>query len=255
MTKIPGLDLKNMKLAVISDIHGNLEALTAVIERIETCSVDQIISLGDNIGYGPNPNEVMDLLARNKIQSILGNHEMVVKSPRFITWFNPVAQKSVIKTHATLLPHHIKTIHTFKEHMIKENLRFVHGVPPHSPFLYPFQLSDKALARKILELAQPICFCGHTHELELIECTCHGELTRHPLDRGAQTLKKDSRYLINAGSVGQPRDANKDAKVVLYDSLTHTMEVLYVPYPYPVTMQKIRDAGLPESFATKLSPN
>jgi len=244
-----------MKLAILSDIHGNLEALTAVINRLETYTVDQIISLGDNIGYGPNPNEVMDLLAQKKIKSILGNHEMVVKHPRFITWFNPVAQKSVKNTNEALSPHHIKTIHTFKKHMVKENLRFVHGVPPHSPFLYPFQLSDKALARKISALAQPICFCGHTHELELIECTCHVELIRHPLSQGLQTLKKNSKYLINAGSVGQPRDANKDAKVILYESLTHTIEVLYVPYPYPVTMQKIRDAGLPESFATKLSPN
>ena len=243
-----------MKFAIISDIHGNLEALTAVINRLETCTIDKIISLGDNIGYGPNPNEVMDLLAQKKVESILGNHEMVVKHPRFITWFNPVAQKSVVKTNADLSPHHIKTIHALEKSMVEKNLRFVHGVPPHSPFLYPFQLSDKALAKKISLLAQPICFCGHTHELELIECTGHGDLIRHPLAQGIQTLKQGSRYLINAGSVGQPRDANKDAKVMLYDSLTHIIEVLYVPYPYPVTMQKIRDAGLPESFATKLSP-
>ena len=243
-----------MKLAIISDIHGNLEALTAIIERIETCAVDQVISLGDNIGYGPDSSEVMELLAHKKIQSILGNHEMVIKHPRFITWFNPVAQKSVLKTHANLSAHHIKTIHTFKKSMVKGNLRFVHGVPPNSPFLYPFQLSDKALARKISELEQPICFCGHTHELELIECNCHGKLTRNALFQGLHTLNENSRYLINAGSVGQPRDANKDAKLMIYDSHPHTIEVLYVPYPYPVTMQKILDAGLPESFANKLSP-
>ncbi|SMC85476.1 Predicted phosphodiesterase [Desulfocicer vacuolatum DSM 3385] len=244
-----------MKIAIISDIHGNLEALTAVMEHLNTCPVDQIISLGDNIGYGPNPNEVMDLLARHSIQSVLGNHEMVVKYPRFLKWFNPVAQKSVVQTNKSLLPHHIKTIHTFEKQMVKENLRFVHGMPPQSPFLYPFQLSTKGLAGKISELKQPVCFCGHTHELELIELTCRDKLIQAPLPQGVQSLQKTSKYLINAGSVGQPRDENKDAKLIIYDPLAYTIEVLYLPYPYRVTMQKIRDAGLPESFATKLSPN
>ncbi len=245
-----------MNIAIISDIHGNLEALTAVLERLNSCarSVGRIISLGDNIGYGPNPNEVMSLLAREKVESILGNHEMVIKYPRFLNWFNPVARKSVVKTHKDLFLTHVKTIHSFETFMVKDNLRFVHGVPPQSPFLYPFQLSDKHLARKISGLAQSICFCGHTHELEIIECKDQGQLCRRPLPMGAEILNKKHRYLINAGSVGQPREANKDAKVLLYNTKAHTIEVLYVPYPYKVTMQKIIAAGLPESFANKLSP-
>ena len=245
-----------MKIAIISDIHGNLEALTAVLERLNSCamSVERIISLGDNIGYGPNPNEVMTLLAREKVASILGNHEMVIKHPRFLNWFNPVARKSVVKTSKDLSLTHVKAIHDLETSMVKENLRFVHGVPPQSPFLYPFQLSDKHLARKISGLPQSICFCGHTHELEMIECNGQGQLCRRPLPPGGETLNKKYRYLINAGSVGQPREANKDAKLLIYNTKSHTIEVLYVPYRYKVTMQKIIDAGLPESFANKLSP-
>lgn len=243
-----------MKTAIISDIHGNLEALTAVLERLQARSVDRIISLGDNIGYGPNPNEVMTLLAREKVESILGNHEMVIIYPRFINWFNPVARKSVIKTTADLSLIHVKSIHTHKKFMVKKNLRFVHGVPPSSPFLYPFQLSDKKLAQKISNMDETICFCGHTHELEIIECTSQGELTRRPLAREGVALNKKYRYLINAGSVGQPRGSNKDAKALIYHGGSHSIEIIYVPYPYEVTMKKIIDAGLPESFAAKLSP-
>ncbi len=243
-----------MKIAVISDIHGNLEALTAVLEHLGTCAVDRIISLGDNIGYGPDPNEVMNLLVRENIESILGNHEMVIKAPRFLNWFNPVARKSAVKTTAALSSHHVRTIHTFEKSMVKGHLGFVHGVPPHSPFLYTFQLSDSALAQKISKMNPTVCFCGHTHELEMIECTGPNELVRRSLHQGGEPLKKETRYLINVGSVGQPRETNKDAKVVIYDDRTHTIEVLFIPYPYPVTMQKILDAGLPESFALKLSP-
>ena len=234
-----------MKIAIISDIHGNLEALTAVLEHLGTCAVDRIISLGDNIGYGPDPNEVMNLLAREKVESILGNHEMVIKAPRFLSWFNPVARKSVIKTTAALSLHHVRTIHTFEQSMVKADLRFVHGVPPQSPFLYTFQLSDSALAQKISELSQTVCFCGHTHELEMIECTGRNKLVRRPLHEGGQPLKKNTRYLINAGSVGQPRETNKDAKAVIYDASAHTLEVLYIPYPYPVTMQENPGCGAP----------
>ncbi len=243
-----------MNLAIISDIHGNLEALTAVLERLQSCAVDRIISLGDNIGYGPNPNEVMGMLAREKVESILGNHEMVIKHPRFLNWFNPVARNSVVKTTADLSLKHVKSIHTHETAMVKDALRFVHGVPPRSPFLYPFQLSDRLLAKKISDMGQSICFCGHTHELEIIECTNHGKLQRRPLARQGEALNRKYRYLINAGSVGQPRDSNKDAKVLIYHTRSHSIEVIYVPYPYKVTMQKIIDAGLPESFANKLSP-
>ena len=198
-----------MKIAIISDIHGNIEALTAVLERLESSAVAHIISLGDNIGYGPNPNEVMTLLARKKAQSILGNHEMVIRHPRFMNWFNPVARKSVIQTTANLSSHHVKTIHTLEESMVKGNLRFVHGVPPHSPFLYPFQLSDTALARKIWEMDQSVCFCGHTHELEIIESTDPSQLIRRPLLREGETLKKNPDTLSTQAVWGSPGSQTK----------------------------------------------
>ena len=243
-----------MKTAVISDIHGNLEAFTAVLAHLEKQGIHHIISLGDNIGYGPDPDKVMDLLARHQVISILGNHEMVICHPRFLKWFNPVARKSVAATTNALSPKHIRTIHSWETRLTKGNLQFVHGVPPRSPFLYTFQVPDPLLGQKLLEMERSVCFCGHTHELELIHSTPDGELLRRPLGRGRQVLDKQLRYLINVGSVGQPRDADKSAKLVIYDDVAHAVEVCYIPYPFEITAQKIRAAGLPESFARRLCP-
>lgn len=243
-----------MRIAVISDIHGNLEAFQAVLERIRGLAPDRIISLGDNIGYGPDPEPVMQHLETHQILSILGNHEMVIRHPRYLSWFNPQARESVTATSAGLSRRSTRQIATWHRCLVLDGIRFVHGMPPRSPFLYPFQLTETGLARKIRELPETICFCGHTHELELIQCTGSGTVIHHPLTQGKIQLEAGSRWLVNAGSVGQPRDENKDAKLLLFDDTDRLLEVVYVPYDYETTARKIRDAGLPDAFARRLYP-
>lgn len=241
-----------MKLVVISDIHGNLEAFTRVLDEIDRVRPDRVICLGDNIGYGPDSNRVVDRIRERGIESVLGNHEMAVKDQRFLKCFNPVAQESVRHMAASLTDDTISTIRTFEKSLVKDGIRFVHGVPEQSPFLYLYQFSDSGLAAKMRKMRERICFVGHTHELELIRLDTDGRLTREVLNEGRLFLESKAKYIVNAGSVGQPRDGDNNAKMVVYDSENGELEVVYVPYPFRKTAEKIIQSGLPRSFADKL---
>ena len=243
----------SMKIAVLSDIHGNLEAFQSVLAKLDTRSFDCIISLGDNIGYGPDPQAVMELLSKHDIRSVLGNHEMVIKDQRFMKWFNPKVQKSISFTCGQLSEDSIKTILGFPKSIILENTRFVHGCPDHSPFLYLFQLTESGLKKKMARMPQAICFIGHTHELGITTYDpTQNTVTESPLDPGITMLDPDKKYIINAGSVGQPRDPNKDAKVVIVDTGSLALEVLFISYDRHATIDKINRHGLNPSFAEKL---
>lgn len=245
-----------MKIAVISDIHGNLEAFTQVLKVIDSQPVDHIVSLGDNIGYGPDPEAVMVLINQYQIMSVLGNHEMILKDHRFIKWFNPKVQKNVGPSHAMLSPESVRRIKQFPRALVVENTRFVHGCPEKSPFLYLFQLTASGVKRKMSKMKEKICFIGHTHELGMmIYNPLLDQLDEKTLKEGRITLNPGNKYIINAGSVGQPRDINKDAKLIFFDAAKLTIDVHYIPYDNRTTIHKIRQAGFSESFAEKLMTN
>lgn len=242
-----------MILAVFADIHGNLEAFTSVIEQIRRDGVDRIISLGDNIGYGADSEKIIGLLHENRIESILGNHELAVIHKPFIKWFNPTARKAVRHTMDTISEESKQSIKVLKKSMVIEDMRFVHGAPPSSVALYLFQISDKNLAKKMAMMEETVCFTGHTHDLGRIEY--NGEIvTRKVLDKGITRLDAGKKHIINVGSVGQPRDGDNRAKYILFNTQTMTLDLRYVPYDYKTAAGKIIQAGLPEEFAQKLYP-
>ncbi len=245
-----------MRLIVLSDIHGNLEAFTAVLAWVDRtfsgpAAPDRIISLGDNIGYGPDPNGVMELICDRKIVSVLGNHEMAVVNPAFLACFNPVARKAADHTHTHLKPAFKKIIEGWPQSLVVGDLCFVHGSPPASAFVYLFQLSDVIVQRKMEAMEQWICFAGHTHDLELIVLE-NGVLTRKDLNPGAVLLDRRNKYIVNAGSVGQPRDTDPCAKAVVFDTKTGRLEVVFVPYDCHATANKIRKTTIPDVYADKL---
>lgn len=240
-----------MKIAVLSDIHANLEAFLKVLGDIDARGIQKIISIGDNIGYGPDPEAVMQLLLAKGIYSTLGNHEMPVKQKSFINWFNPVAQKSVHYTLSRLSEESLAAIKTFEPFVIFKGARFVHGVPKKSLTLYIFQLSEDILLKKFREMDESVCFIGHTHDLDLIAYDGVG-FERSALPEGVTTLDKEKKYIINIGSVGQPRDGDNRAKYVIWDSNANTVELKCLAYDYQKTGEKIRAAGLPEQYARRL---
>lgn len=241
-----------MRIAVLSDIHGNLEAFEAVLEDIGKAAPDRIISLGDNVGYGVDAAAVMALLETHGILSVLGNHEFALVHEPFINWFNPSARQAVAYTKENLPAPYVDTIKTYKKSMVMDGIRFVHGAPMNAVTVYLFQLSDKKLSSILNGMDESICFAGHTHQLELIEFD--GErLERMTLSEGHRVLDRNRKYVVNAGSVGQPRDRDKRAKYLIFDTETYGVDVRCIDYDAEKAAQKILAAGLPATYAERLT--
>jgi predicted phosphodiesterase len=240
-----------MRLGIISDIHGNLEAFGSVLSDIDDVGVDELICLGDNIGYGPDPVGVVRLLRDRSIYSLIGNHELAVAEPASLQWFNPVARRSLLKTIELMDENTIRFVTGLDRFQVRDGCRFVHGFPPESAATYLFQVDADGLCKTFGEYPERLCFVGHTHELEIVAFG-DGVARARPLKKGTTRLRKELRYIINVGSVGQPRDGNNNAKYVIFDSDRDLLEVRFVPYDISVTVQKIIAAGLPESHAMRL---
>lgn len=239
------------KFAVLSDIHSNLTAFEEVLRDIEALSITDIFSLGDNIGYGPEPDAVIQRLAELKIPSVLGNHELAVTDPSELDWFNPVARDSLRKTVAMLSEDSIEKIHRFPYCRVHDAYRFVHGFPPDSPVIYQFQASTEELRQTFETLSERFFFTGHTHYPEIIEFV-DDRIDRYEFNEGILQLNPEGRYIVNVGSVGQPRDGNNNAKYVVFDPDSTTLELRYIPYDVETVVAKILAAGLPEAHATRL---
>ncbi|MFP4316006.1 MAG: metallophosphoesterase family protein [Desulfovibrionales bacterium] len=239
-------------LAIFSDVHANLEAFQKVLEDMQEHDVSERIGLGDAIGYGPDPEAVVRLLMSEEIPSVLGNHEMVVKEPARMSWFNPGARESLHWTIAQLSPETKAFIQTrLPRFLLRQGLRFVHGYPPQSTTTYLYALGPDKLTRDMRSMDEDVCFVGHTHELELV-CFDGIRAERFPLGRGVLRLEKGKKYLINVGSVGQPRDGDKRAKYVLYDPVQRVLEVRYIAYDNTATYRKMIEKNLPRQYAERL---
>lgn len=240
-----------MKLAVISDIHGNIEAFHAVLTDMETTDIDDTICIGDCIGYGPDSEAVLAEVIQRNIPTTLGNHELAVLDKRHLDWFNPMARASVEKTIADLSDAAISYVRQLPRTLVVEQCRCVHGYPPESVRTYLFRKAPHALIKTLRAMEETVCFVGHTHDLELVSFDGR-QVERRPLKEGITALDSQYRYIINVGSVGQPRDGNNNAKYVIYDTERRELEVRFVPYDIAATVAKIKAAGLPESHANRL---
>lgn len=240
-----------MEIAIISDIHGNLEALSEVLVDIESTGIDDIVCLGDCIGYGPDPEAVINEIRRRAIPTIMGNHELAVCNPQQLTWFNPLAQNSLRKTRTMLSPESIDFIEQLPRRLVVAQCLCVHGYPPDSVRTYLFQKPTEELVKTFKNMPEPICFVGHTHELDIV--TFDGRRAEHlDLRQGRLDLDMKLQYIVNVGSVGQPRDGNNNAKYVIYDPQTGLLEVRFIPYNVAATVAKIKAAGLPANHADRL---
>jgi predicted phosphodiesterase len=240
-----------LKLAIISDIHGNLEALSNVLADIESAGIADIVCLGDCIGYGPDPEKVIAEIRQRQIPIIMGNHELAVCNPHQLAWFNPLAQASLRKTMTMLSSASIDFIEQLPKSIKIAQCLCVHGYPPDSVRTYLFQKPPEALIKTFKSMPESICFVGHTHDLEIVAFDGR-RIERHGLKQERINLDAELRYIINVGSVGQPRDGNNNAKYVIYDEETSVLEIRFIPYDIATTVAKIKAAGLPENHANRL---
>lgn len=240
-----------VKVAVLSDIHGNLEAFEAVCADLEQQGADRVICLGDNIGYGPNPEEVVCQVRQLGYLSVLGNHEFALMDERGRRWFNFQAEENNVETEKLLSDKSIGYCCCLPTFLEFQNAYFVHGYPPTSVFRYLDRQSDEKIATLFASALASIFFLGHTHRLELVTGK-KGVISRTTLGQETVLLEPDKKHIISCGSVGQPRDGDKRAKYIMWDCENHQLEVRFIDYDNKTTMEKIRNRGFPEIYALRL---
>lgn len=237
-----------MLIAILSDIHGNMEALEACWADLAGFPVDQIISLGDMIGYGPDPDDVLNWVREHQVLCSMGNHEWGIAFQAH-HWFNSTALKGLETTKSLLSADNLEFIASLPRYLVFQGARFVHGFPPESVTTYLFQVEEAELAHWLAQ-GETLTFVGHTHELVLVQCAEDG-LEQRPLGQGLVPVPTTP-CIFNVGSVGQPRDGNNKAKYLLWDTQAATVEIRFVAYDIACTVRKIKARGFPEYYGSRL---
>lgn len=237
-----------MRVAVLSDIHGNLEALEAVLAEVDQIGVDQVYSLGDIVGYGPSPGACVEIVRRRVAVSLMGNHDAAVAGLTSLEDFNEFARSAVAWTAGRLDDGQIEYLGSLPYLHREPDLLLVHASPIEPErWHYIHGLAD--IDEHFAAFTERLCFVGHSHRPGVY--TIRGE-------RGVtwrakcESLLPGLRCLVNAGSVGQPRDNNPQASYVLYDAASGSLEVRRVAYPVEKTQERMRAAGIPGFLVDRL---
>lgn len=223
-----------MKLGIISDIHGNLDALNAIVKRLEAERVDEIYCLGDVVGYGANPNECLEKVRAICKICLLGNHDDAVNGGTNTRYFNPYAQAAIEWTNRVLTDENRAFLKVRPLSHEEPNYLYVHATPL-EPRNWNYCLTDHEAADQ-WPLLKPgmTAFIGHSHI---------------PVEF---THESDRKRVINVGSVGQPRDHDPRASCGLLETETGTFRWIREVYPIQEAARKIRQANLPEYLAARL---
>lgn len=237
-----------MRFAVLSDIHSNWEALQTALGHLEGERIDEWWVLGDTVGYGANPNECFGWMIENADVALLGNHELAVVDPRILEWFNSAARKAVEWTARVLKPEFQEEIRKLNYLHLTPSATMAHGSPDQpEEFRYLFSAADAQLSFRAFKT--PLCLVGHTH---IPSRFTESSGTVEYLAAGTYPLRKNERYLLNPGSVGQPRDGNPRLSLGIFDDGKWTFELVRLEYDNQKAADKIRKAGLPAYLADRL---
>lgn len=237
-----------MRVAVLSDIHSNLAALEAVLADLP--SVDEVWVLGDIVGYGPQPNEVIGLLQQLGARSVLGNHDGAAIGTIDARDFNPDAAQAIAWTARALDDNARAYLATLPEVRVDGPLTAVHG-SPRDP-VWEYIVSASVARANMREFETPICLFGHTH-VPVVFRDAAGAAEVIPAVPGVPALLEGQRALVNPGSVGQPRDGNPQSSYLLLDADGGRVDFRRVGYDVERTQRLMRDAELPPRLVERLS--
>ena len=229
-----------MKIAIISDIHGNLDALEKVLASVDSRKVDEIYCLGDIVGYGPNPNECIDLVHSRCKVVVLGNHDYGAVDGLPLSHFNQFGRAAIRWTKKVLTTEHTLYLRRLPFTLATNEITLVHATP-HNPELWHYLTSWAEAEIAFTAFSTPVCFVGHVHVTSVIGA-----------DRKLDLFRKEVKHLINVGSVGQPRDGNPHASYGILDTDSWTYENVRVPYDVEKVAKAIMAQKLPDFLAERL---
>ena len=237
-----------MRYAIISDIHGNLEAFEAVVSAISKERVDELFSPGDIVGYGANPVECIALAKKLNIKTVLGNNDAACNNLTDLDYFTERARNAVIWTLQKLSRSDMEFLKKLDLKFSNKYFSIVHGTL-HEPQKFHYMTNSDVASDTFEIMKNPICFVGHSH-IPGVAILSNGKITY--VENQKIKLKNSEKLIVNAGSVGQPRDGDPRACYVIYDTDKKTIEFKRVKYDVAKAKKKILDAGLPASLGKRL---
>ena len=239
-----------MIFVVYSDVHSNLEALSNFFNVLKDVNYDKLVCLGDLVGYGPDPNSVVELI-REKSDIVLGgNHDFGVVGKTSLANFNPYALSACIWTREKLYQGNWKYLDSLRAKKVVNGITWVHS-SPFQPEEWHYVLPNSYEHNFFKHLDTQVCFVGHSHLPVILERTPKLEIKTHT--PASFFLKPNHKYIINVGSIGQPRDGNPEPVFVVYDSKVSRIDFKRFSYKFTATQKKILIEGLPPYLADRLS--
>jgi diadenosine tetraphosphatase ApaH/serine/threonine PP2A family protein phosphatase len=239
-----------MKISLISDVHGNLEALEMVLRDIEKQGAEKIHFLGDAVGYGCNPNECVKLISNHCDIKLLGNHDYAALGLEAVENFNKLAQASIQWTQDILNQKSIEILSDFEMDTDFLDYHLVHASPG-MPESWHYILNQNQALEEFEKFTQSACFIGHSHLPAIFIKNGDGDVSKHT--KVSFEKYADKKYIINVGSIGQPRDGDPRACYLILDTDSNVMQYKRVEYDITRTQTKMKKAKLPDFLIERLS--
>lgn len=239
-----------MRILVLSDIHANFPALEAVLSDAAD-AWDEIWCLGDSIGYGPNPNECVGKMQELASVCLIGNHDQAGLGLLDVTGFNPIARRAVEWTQAELSAETTAYLNQLDAKQVLGDFTLAHG-SPRDP-IWEYVLDTVTAFENLSHFETPVCFIGHSHvSLHFIFHDING-MSINPASYDSPLQLDHRRFIINPGSVGQPRDLDPRASYGILDTELMTWQARRVAYDIAETQRRILATALPPQCASRLS--
>jgi len=239
-----------MRVAVLSDIHGNLHALRAVLDAVAAEEVDALWCLGDLVGYGPRPNECCAEVERAAQLCLVGNHDLGVLGRIPLAEFSDDAAAAARWSQSVLSPEASAFLERLQSLAAAEDVELFHA-SPRDP-VWEYVLSDEVALAAFRLTSAPVVLVGHSH-VALAFVLEDGTVDGAVVPGGAEIDLADGRFILNPGSVGQPRDGDPRAAYLVLDLEARRALHRRVAYPIERTQEEIRERGLPEALADRLA--
>ncbi|MCD6531320.1 metallophosphoesterase family protein [bacterium] len=242
-----------MRIGFLSDIHANLEACEVALPVLRQEDVDRIYCLGDLVGYGADPGRCVDLVLGECNGAVAGNHDWASVGKTDILYFNLFGRKAILWTAKVLAPHHKSQLSSLPLFISDSEWCAVHSTPE-EPSQWNYIFTPAQALRQFQHFAERICFVGHSHSPAIFDDTGGMKSIVVPRDESSVVvrLRPDRRYIVNVGSVGQPRDGDPRGAVAVFDTGQNTVKFIRFEYPIAEAQRKIIEAGLPEFLADRL---
>ena len=240
-----------MRIAILSDVHANLEALAAIIDAARQERVDRFVCLGDVVGYGASPNQCCEILRRIVGIALLGNHDAAVTGRMDYAFYYDAARHALDWTAGVLQPEHRAWLSGLPYSERVGDVGFSHGSPLH-PEAYDYILASEQAAELIpvVDDLPGVTFIGHSHLTKVFALQAGSEVIE--VSGRKFRLRPGYKYVVTVGAVGQPRDYDNRACFVIHDTVERTVEYVRVPYDIETSAQRIFAAKVAANFGRRL---